>query len=216
MFFPTLKIGQCTAQDSGVYKCVMKNSFGEIVSEAKVDVEALKPKPKVPPPVVQGPPEVKLVDSDKAILIKVGVKSSDIPEYNWFKDGAPVKADRRIKFDCPLDKGIFYPSMKISQFTEKDSGEYKCVMKNASGEATAIAKVNVDALKPKPKGEAPQITQKLSPKSANDGDKVDFVARVTGTEPLDIQWAFKKKPIKNDDIYNISYAKGVATLKMED
>ena len=72
------------------------------------------------------------------------------------------------------------------------------------------------ALKPKPKGEAPKITQKLSPKSANDGDKVDFVARVTGTEPLDIQWAFKKKPIKNDDIYNISYAKGVATLKMED
>ena len=72
------------------------------------------------------------------------------------------------------------------------------------------------ALKPKPKGEPPKITQKLSPKNANDGDKVEFVAKMTGTEPLDVQWAFNKKPIKSDDVYNISYAKGTATLKLEE
>ena len=73
------------------------------------------PKPKIPAPEVQGPPEIKLVDNDKSIFIRIGCKSSEIPELSWFLNDKPIKADRRIKFDCPLDRGVFYASMKLTQ-----------------------------------------------------------------------------------------------------
>lgn len=48
--------------------------------------------------------------------------------------------------------------------------------------------------------------------TATDGDKVDLIAKVSGTEPFDIQWALNKKPIKPSDIYVISYDKGTCKL----
>ena len=66
----------------------------------------------------------------------------------------------------------------------------------------------------KPKGEAPKITQPLASKNVKDGEKVELVAKITGTEPLDVQWTFDKKPIKSDRIHMITYFKGTASLKL--
>ena len=66
---------------------------------------------------------------------------------------------------------------------------------------------------PKPKGVAPSFTENLKAKTATDGDKnVEFVARFTGTEPVEIQWLKDNKPIKKDDVYNITSSTGCAKL----
>ena len=59
----------------------------------------------------------------------------------------------------------------------------------------------------------PKFTQKLVPQNVNEGDKVELVAKFTGTEPLDVQWCKDKKSIKSDDGFDISINKGVATVK---
>merc|ERR1711913_222866 len=146
-----LEILNFTKDDGGQYKVTAKNEMGEGNANITINLEG----PKIPAPTLSGQPEVRLDDSGKNIIIKVGVVSPDMPEIQWFLNAQPIKADRRIKFDCPLDRGVFYPSLKLGNFTDKDSGVYKIVMKNVSGECVATATVNVDALKPKPKGEAP-------------------------------------------------------------
>lgn len=45
-----------------------------------------------------------------------------------------------------------------------------------------------------------------------DGDPVDFVAKVTGTEPLQVKWSKDGKELKPSKIYNISYDKGTCRL----
>ena len=46
----------------------------------------------------------------------------------------------------------------------------------------------------------------------NDGDAVDFVAKVTGTEPLEVTWSKDGKAITSSDIYSITYDKGTCRL----
>lgn len=45
-----------------------------------------------------------------------------------------------------------------------------------------------------------------------DGDAVDFVAKVTGTEPIEAKWSKNKKPIASSDVHKISYDKGTCRL----
>ena len=45
-----------------------------------------------------------------------------------------------------------------------------------------------------------------------DGEPVEFVAKVTGSEPIQTKWTKDKKVINSSDIYKISYEKGTAKL----
>ena len=45
-----------------------------------------------------------------------------------------------------------------------------------------------------------------------DGDAVDFIAKVTGTEPITVSWEKNKKPIKDGDAYKMTYDKGTCRL----
>ena len=46
----------------------------------------------------------------------------------------------------------------------------------------------------------------------NDGDAVDFVAKVSGMEPVEVTWAKDGKSISSSDIYSVTYDKGTCRL----
>ena len=46
-----------------------------------------------------------------------------------------------------------------------------------------------------------------------DGESADLSAKVTGTEPITIKWSKNGKLIENSDVYKITFARNVATLK---
>lgn len=50
----------------------------------------------------------------------------------------------------------------------------------------------------------------------NDGDQVEFIIKVTGTEPVEVNWTKDKKPLKSGDIYSVSYDKGTARLHISE
>merc|ERR1712138_125052 len=97
-----------------------------------------------------------------------------------------------------------------------DSGIYKAVVKNKEGEITAEAKVDVAALQPKPKGEPPKFTQKLLAKIVNEGERVEFIGKLMGTEPMTVEWMKDKKPISNGGAYNITFSNKTVSLKLKE
>merc|ERR1711934_863297 len=119
----------------------------------------------------------------------------------------PIKSDKT--YDISYNKGV--ATLKLAKALPVNSGEYSVELKNPFGSANSMASLTVQA---KPKGEAPKITQPLASKNVKDGEKVELVAKITGTEPLDVQWTFDKKPIKSDRIHMITYFKGTASLKL--
>lgn len=48
--------------------------------------------------------------------------------------------------------------------------------------------------------------------TAIDGDAVDLVAKITGTEPITTTWTKDKKVLKNSEVHNITYDKGNCRL----
>ncbi|CAL1540884.1 unnamed protein product [Lymnaea stagnalis] len=207
-----LEIINFTKDDGGQYKVTAKNDVGEGNANITINLEP----PKEPPPVLQGKPNIRLDEPNQMIIIEQGVQSSVPPQVTWYYGNQPLKADGRYRIELPQEKGIYYPTLQITNFSEKDSGTYKLVVKTNGGEATSTATVNVSALKPKVKGEAPKFIQQLAPKNVNDGDKVEFVAKVSGTEPIEVLWAKDKKPLKSGDIFGISYDKGTAKLNISE
>ncbi|XP_055958001.1 muscle M-line assembly protein unc-89-like isoform X2 [Patella vulgata] len=203
-----LEIQNFTAEDGGQYKVTAKNASGE--SSANISLNLGKP--KVEAPKLEGPPNIRLEEDGKVIMIDQAIKSPTKPDIKWMFGNAPVPATGRFKTDVKEEGGLFYSSLKIGNYNDKDSGTYKMVAKTAGGEASCTAAVNVSALKPK--GDAPVFTDKLMPKNANTGEAVEFVAKVKGTEPIEVKWLKDKKPLANSASFKQSYEKGTCRLNI--
>ena len=48
--------------------------------------------------------------------------------------------------------------------------------------------------------------------TVTDGDAVEFVAKVTGSEPIQTKWMKDRNVINSSDIYKMTYEKGTAKL----
>ncbi|KAK7500459.1 hypothetical protein BaRGS_00008366, partial [Batillaria attramentaria] len=203
-----LKILNCNKDDGGQYKVTAKNELGEGSANITINLEP----PKETPPQPQGKPSIRLEDNGNTIVIQQCVSSQSPPEGIWYFGNQPITPGGRLQMQMVPEGGQYYLTLKIPNVTDNDSGTYKLVIKSKGGETTSTTTLDVGALKPKPKGEGPKITQKLNPQVVNDGDAVDFVAKVTGTEPLDISWVKDGKPITPSDIHKITYDKGTCRL----
>ncbi|KAJ8299697.1 hypothetical protein KUTeg_023757 [Tegillarca granosa] len=198
-------------EDGGVYKITAKNDAGEGNASITINLEGAK-EPKEAPPQLKGVPTIKLEDGGKRLVVEQKIISKSKPTAMWYFGNKPIKAGGRYFLDVAHEEETFVIVMEISMPTDADSGDYKCVIKNPGGEVTATSKINLKALQPKVVGDAPKFTQKLSPKNVTDGDAVDFVAKVTGTEPIEVKWSKNKKPIASSDVHKISYDKGTCRL----
>lgn len=74
----------------------------------------------------------------------------------------------------------------------------------------------ISALQPQVKGEGANFIQKLTPKTVTEGEALDLIAKVKGTEPITATWSKDRKPIKDSDGYKITYDKGTCRLYIAD
>merc|ERR1711962_1376154 len=188
----------------GEYSVVVKNQFGSVTSMASLNVKA-KPKGDSPK-ITQNLTPLNVKEGEKAEFV-VKTTGTEPLDIQWNFNKKPIKSDKT--YDISYNKGV--ATLKLAKALPENSGEYSVEMKNPFGSANSMASLKVQA---KPKGESPKITQPLTSKNVKEGEKVEFVAKTTGTEPLDVQWTFNKKPIKSDRIHMITYFKGVASLKL--
>ncbi|XP_061166987.1 twitchin-like isoform X9 [Saccostrea echinata] len=208
-----LDILNFSAADSGNYKVIAKNDAGEGTATININLEP----PKESPPSIKDMPNVRLLDNGKRLLCDMRINSKTKPTAMWYFGNSPLKSGGRYKLDVKEESpGVFLIFLEIANPTDADSGDYKCVIKNPSGEITSTAKINMKALQPQIKGEGANFTQKLTPKTVTEGEALDLIAKVTGTEPITATWTKDRKPIKPSDGYKITYEKGTCRLYIAD
>ena len=87
------------------------------------------PRPKEAPKedagqMIVGKPNIRLDDTGKTIIIDQGVKTQAMPKAVWYHNDKELKTDNRISLKMPLNKGLYYPTLKIG----KVKSQYGVVM----------------------------------------------------------------------------------------
>ena len=84
--------------------------------------------------------------------LRCRVEGDPVPDIEWFVDGDKIKKGGRFDF---LTKGDLV-TLKISETSAEDEGEYKCTATNENGTATTSAELIVNG-----KGERENICDLL-------------------------------------------------------
>ncbi|CAF2489671.1 unnamed protein product [Rotaria sp. Silwood2] len=118
-----LKIKQAKPTDEGTYKVVMKNSEGEITSQAKLNVHTL--------PVIEPLPAKIEAVQDEKVVIRCKVSGHPKPEITFLKDKKDVTTlDDKARFHIEHDDKTNEVRLIISNVKEEDQGKYTIRAKN--------------------------------------------------------------------------------------
>ncbi|CAF3575459.1 unnamed protein product [Adineta steineri] len=118
-----LKIKQTKPTDEGVYKVIMKNSEGEITSQAKLNVH-------VAPVIGSLPAKIEAVQGQQ-IIIPCKVSGHPRPEITFLKDKKDVTTlDDKARFRIEHDEKTDQVRLIISDVKEEDQGKYTVRAKN--------------------------------------------------------------------------------------
>ena len=79
--------------------------------------------------------------------------------------------------------------------TSEDGGDYKCIIKNESGELTANLKLNIEGAI-KGEGEAPTFVEKPQIRSERDGKLIVMECKVKAKPKPDIIWYYENSLIR--------------------
>ncbi|XP_077869357.1 immunoglobulin superfamily member 22-like, partial [Saccoglossus kowalevskii] len=171
-----LMIKNVTPADEGEIKCFC----GDEPDSAELFVE---PKPK--PQFVKLLQSQQVMERDRAVL-QCDVNMDDV-ELIWLKDGAPVKADNRVKIrHAGLIHQLIFEDVKMD-----DEADYEVKVKGLE-ETCSSCSLLVDEYKP-----PPDFDEKLTDVVGCEDDEAEFVAKVNDKD-VEVQWLKDGKPIPKD------------------
>lgn len=75
--------------DSGLYKCNIKNTLGELNANLTLNIEII--------PVIKEKPKVIKIVKKRTVIVECKVLSKFAPDCTWFKESTAVKEDVRHK-----------------------------------------------------------------------------------------------------------------------
>ncbi|VVC89475.1 unnamed protein product [Leptidea sinapis] len=154
-------------EDSGLYKCNIKNDLGELNANLTLNIEII--------PVIKEKPKIIKIVKKKTVIVECKVLSKFAPSCTWYKEASAVKEDsRHTVLIEPAREGEFTVKLEISNVSQQDKGSYKLVAKNEKGEATSQQVEIIDI--PEEKGEKPQIIKHFRSLAKKENDEAEFVA----------------------------------------
>merc|ERR1712106_517727 len=115
--------------DGGLYKCNIRNMFGELNANLNLNIEV--------PPTIKSPPRIVSIINRK-VTIECLVMSTSQPACYWYQDATKVKMDsRHCVTITESTEGGFMCRLEIMKVEKSDCGNYKLVAKNEKGESTS-------------------------------------------------------------------------------
>lgn len=133
----SLTIARCLREDSGQYRCVVKNSAGEVTCSAELKVSDRV----YAPTFVQGPDEQLFeVWEGAPVKLVVQAKGKPTPQVEWFKENRLARRVKRVELQTEGDQSI----LLIPKAVPDDSGNYRVEASNSAGTAVKpfVVKVN--------------------------------------------------------------------------
>lgn len=133
----SLTIADCLREDSGQYRCVVKNSAGEITCSAELKVSDRV----LAPTFVQGSEEQLFeVWEGAPVKLVVQAKGKPTPQVEWFKESRLARRVKRVELQTEGDKSI----LLIPKAVPEDSGNYRVEATNSAGTAVKPFTVKVN------------------------------------------------------------------------
>ncbi|GMT09123.1 hypothetical protein PFISCL1PPCAC_420 [Pristionchus fissidentatus] len=211
----SLTILRCEKEHDADYKAVGKNQFGQCESSCHLSIEI--PDGMTAPKFTTPLADIKCKETEM-LKMEVRISANPAPEITWYKDGRElIHSDRyRILYD---DEEHRYSLTLLNGYAE-ESGQYRCVAKNAVGESESSCWLKIQEpeqrkAKKVDDAKAPKFRMQLpNPREVPEGGELTLVCAVTGTPIPAIRWTRDGKVIEEDEGRLIRSENGVCTLVM--
>jgi len=149
--------------DAGLYKCNVRNNFGECNSNLKLNIELA--------PVIREAPKVVKNKTKRTIIIEVRVESGAPPKVNWTRDSTVIREDsRHIIMVKEVKKGEYSVALEIERPEAGDKGNYKVDVKNEKGSCQSMS-VRVDDIEEEKKEDDKKKKQEAEKKKQEEKEK---------------------------------------------
>lgn len=197
--FHYLEITSVTAQDAGIYTCIISNDAGCDTASAVLEVfETFKPTPAPAPKKLEV--DVKLLDREVlegTQQVELKCKFSNATAVYWLKDGRKLIENERVKM---IFDGVF-ATLVIKDITSLDIACYECVATSSKRgeEARTSSALTVKPLQSVTKMEPPMFIRELQDIQCLDGDNVEMVVEVKGSSPIEVFWVHNNNDIPSKD-----------------
>lgn len=87
IYYIKLELRDPGIEDSGLYKCNIKNTLGELNANLTLNIEII--------PVIKEKPKVIKIIKKRTVIVECKVQSKFKPECTWFKETSAVKEDAK-------------------------------------------------------------------------------------------------------------------------
>ncbi|CAF4902481.1 unnamed protein product [Pieris macdunnoughi] len=184
-------------EDSGLYKCNIKNELGELNANLTLNIEII--------PVIKEKPKIIKIVKKKTVIVECKVLSKFAPACTWYKEASAVKeSSRHTVLIEPSREGEFTVKLEISNVSQQDKGSYKLVAKNEKGEATSQV-VEITEI-PEEKGEKPYIIKHFRSLAKKENEEAEFVAVLkTSDQSCRCTWYKNSTVIRDSSEVNTSF-----------
>lgn len=186
----SLNFKETELDDEGDYKCVARNEFGSVSTEAELLVNEAGSKPEF----VEKMKNVN-VQAGKEARFDVRVSGSPPPEVDWLKGDEKIEDDGRFVIVDGEADGLF--SLIIEEIKPEDAGKYECIAFNELGEASSKANLAVEEAVVAPEF---AVEAESAPVVTEEGGDITLDVELKKAQPEpQVEWFKDDKPVKVDD-----------------
>jgi predicted hotdog family 3-hydroxylacyl-ACP dehydratase len=183
-FQTTLTLDHVVQDNEGVYKCELANDLNSASHEIVVNILR---KPKIQRITASNSKTGKdgafILDEQKSTALECQLAVELDPSFNWFKDEVHISSDRFLK---------------LNVLTYKDTGLYRCEVRNSEGTDTKSIQVQVHGY-PRIVSEFPKNLMKIT------GKKLKVECKAIGFPLPKVRW-------DNEEGYDLETTNGMLIL----
>lgn len=174
----SLTIKNLTTDDTGKYKCEVKNNLGSATSTAEVVVEKKSKKPEI----ISKMSDAELTEGGDAHF-EVKLTGYPSPEVQWYRGKKKLKSEGRFDISQSDDDQTY--TLHIKDVSLDDAGVYKCVASNDAGDTPVEAKLSVKEKRVKPEFEGDEFK---TPLVVKENEKLTIDLKIKGKPKPEVLW----------------------------
>ena len=186
----SLNFKETKLEDEGDYKCIARNEFGSVSTNAELLVNEALAKPDFKEKMKN-----LTIQAGKEARFDVRVTGTPPPEVDWLKGEEKIEDDGRFAVVDDEGDGLF--SLIIDDVKPEDAGRYECIAFNEVGEVSCKANLVVEEALVAPEF---AVEAESAPVVIEEGGdvKLDIMLNEGKPEPR-VEWFKDDRPVKVDD-----------------